>query len=48
MEPQRKWSLDCVDSLAKSQEELNPNQRIKVKLPVAVPLTKPFGSLKER
>jgi hypothetical protein len=45
-EPQRKWSLDFVDSLGKNADELNPNQKIKVKLPTVVPAAKPLGSLK--
>jgi hypothetical protein len=45
-EPQRKWSLEFVDSLGKSADELNPNQRIKLKLPTVVSATKPLGSLK--
>jgi len=45
-EPQRKWSVDFVDSLGKSAEELNPNQRLKVKLPTVVPAAKPVSSLK--
>jgi len=42
-EPQRKWSLEFVDSLGKSADELNPNQRIKLKLPTVVSATKPLG-----
>jgi hypothetical protein len=45
-EPQRKWSLEFVDSLGKSADELNPNQRIRLKLPTVVSATKPLGSLK--
>ena len=45
-DPQRKWSLDFVDSLGKTADELNPNQRMKVKLPTVVPVAKPLGSLK--
>jgi hypothetical protein len=45
-EPQRTWSQDLVGSLGKTADELNPNQRIKVKLPTVVPVAKPLGSLK--
>ena len=45
-EPQRKWSQDFVGSLGKSVDELNPNQKIKVRLPASVSVTKPLGSLK--
>jgi hypothetical protein len=46
VEPQRKWSLDFVDSLGKSAEEQNPNERIKVKLPTVVVAAKPVSVLK--
>jgi hypothetical protein len=46
VEPQRKWSLDFVDSLGKSTDEQNPNQRIKVTLPTVAVAAKPISSLK--
>ena len=46
VEPQRKWSLDFVDSLGKSAAEQNPNERIKVKLPTVVVAAKPVSLLK--
>jgi hypothetical protein len=45
-EPERKWSLDFVGNVGKSADELNPNQKIKVRLPASVATTKPLGSLK--
>ena len=42
------WSASFVDNLGKTDEEVNPNKRIKVKLPAVVSATKPLGSLRDR